>query len=50
MKKKNFTWPHTKIRPKDVIIMQLVADGLRLQQIAEKMGLSERTIEGRISN
>ena len=38
-----------KIGPKDIIIMQLVAKGLRLSQIAEKMGLSERTIESRIS-
>lgn len=28
--------------------MQLVANGLRLSQIAEKTWLSERTIEGRI--
>ena len=36
------------LRAKDIIIMQLVADGFTLLQIADKIGLCNRTVEQRI--
>jgi DNA-binding NarL/FixJ family response regulator len=37
-----------KISPKDKIIMQLVANGLRLSQIAEETSLTKRAVQSRI--
>ena len=36
------------ISEKDIIIMQMVADGFTALEIADKTWLSERTVEGRV--
>src|ERR1700712_3544253 len=44
----NYIDSNDYLTAKDIIIMQLVADGFTAMEIADKLGLSNRTVEHRI--